>query len=409
MKKYIVSSTLVEEIIKNDPVLKKKEQEFNSSEVLNINSGFIFDYLKYAEPLTDAPKLFHFVCSLLILSTVLNKKVFLPYGDQVLYPNIYAVILAPSSLFRKSTSINIARRLLEDVQEDLILPNDVTYEKMVANLSKQSVGLICWNEIGGALEVMSKDYNIGLKALITELFDYTRIWKRELQSKIYIIESPCLSILGASTVEWFMDKIKEKDVRGGFLPRFIIIPAVKKEKTLALPGKRDEALRQSLIETLKQKNQKSGEMYLEKAEKEMYEDWYRKHEKELEESDKKEILSGFYSRLAIYVLKLAMIFQLSYSDTLKIESEALIRACKLVDYLKLIFGKFLKEEFAVSFKMRQKNKVLQKVKHHQGIGYSELLRLSHMLAVELKPILDTLIQEEELKETTDRKYYALRT
>lgn len=407
MRKYTVSSNVVEQIIRNAPEVKKKDEQFNWCEVLSIDKGFISDYLKYAEPLTDAPVLFHFVCSLVILSAILNKKVFLPYCGQPLYPNIYAVILAPSSLFRKSTSINIAKNIVQDVEEDLVLANDITYEKMVQNLSGRSWGLICWNEMGGVLEVMSKDYNSGLRALITELFDCPGLWKRELKSGTYRIEEPCVSILGASTMDWLIDALKGKDIRGGFLPRFIIIPAVEKEKSLALPPGPNKTLRDGLIRTLNEKSQITGEMHLEKAGIRIYEDWYRKHEKDLEESDKKEILSGFYSRLATYVLKLAMIFQLSYSKSIEIESETLMRACKLVDCLKGNLAKFI-EEFIISSKVKEMNNILRIVKEHPGIDYSKLLRNSHLLAKELRPILDTLEDSWQVKKTCDNKYYVLR-
>ena len=64
---------------------------------------------------------------------------------------------------------------------------------------------------------------LGFKELLTETYDSPRRYTRTLKSAAdpVVIEDPCLSILAASTLDWFLEKTKARDIRSGFFSRFI--------------------------------------------------------------------------------------------------------------------------------------------------------------------------------------------
>ena len=64
--------------------------------------GLFRHYVEWAEPVTDAPIDFHVAASLALAGTIAGRKISLDRGHGRLYPNIWALILAPSSFFRKS-------------------------------------------------------------------------------------------------------------------------------------------------------------------------------------------------------------------------------------------------------------------------------------------------------------------
>ena len=109
---------------------------------------FVNDYMEYASTLTDAPDEFHNFMALGILSTVIGNQAYIPFGTNRIYPNLWIILLAQSSFFRKSTSLTLGTRLLRDMHKGgLILPDEFSREQLVQNLAKQSRGLFVWSEL----------------------------------------------------------------------------------------------------------------------------------------------------------------------------------------------------------------------------------------------------------------------
>src|SRR3990167_3041207 len=232
--------------------------------------GFIERYTTYASEFTDAPAVIHQRIVLVILSTVINRNVFLPQGYKPIYPNLWMVIIAPSSFYRKSYSIGCAENIIRLVNTDLILPREFSAEALVETFSEQSKGLLISYEFKTFMGLMSRDYMAGAQALITELFDAPEIYNRKLISKNIVIKEPFLNILSATTVDWLRNSLKEDDLAGGFLPRFLIVTAPEKSKILAFQPKADLGVRNYLIQILQGMSEIKGEAAFNPQAREFY-------------------------------------------------------------------------------------------------------------------------------------------
>ncbi|MFC1682889.1 DUF3987 domain-containing protein [Candidatus Zixiibacteriota bacterium] len=365
------------------------------------------EYVEYASALTDAPEVFHLFVGLSILGTAVGKRAFVSFGATPIYPNLWIVLLAPTSFYRKSYSVTIGRNILDNFDEHMVMADEFSPEKLFESLAQKPQGVLIWSEFGSALSNFERSYMQGTKEFLADMYDSPRKRTRKLRGTEYVIRQPCISILSASTPEWLRNKIKEDDIRGGFFNRFVYVPATIKTKTMALPPKPDQILEKKLIRKLSEYKKLSGDVDLSAA-RQFYEGWYRDYEGQLLSLTDADLMSGFWTRLSIYTLKFAMLFQISQDGSLIIGSDAMSKAVLLTHFLRDSLNQILGESLVFSRDMRNKNRVLKLINHEPGISRSKLLQHSHLLRKQLDPILDTLIEEESIvhrKESQTRRYY----
>jgi hypothetical protein len=188
------------------------------------------------------------------VAAVLERRVRIPYWAQHIYPSLYAAAMAPSSRFHKTSAQAPPVRLLSSFstsrrrkdpnnktatitdEAPIVLPREFSTEAFLEILSEQPCGILTWGEIGLALKRLGRDYNAGMVELLTELYDCpeTPLVKR-LRSGEWTITNPCLSIFGATTQHWLESSLTEDLALGGFLPRWLIIPATEPEEFIEIP------------------------------------------------------------------------------------------------------------------------------------------------------------------------------
>lgn len=365
--------------------------------------GFFKDYCDYAAKLTDAPPHYHLFVALSLVSTILTNKVYIPFGAQKLFPNLWTILMAPSSTYRKSTTIGIGTDVLSRANEELILPEEFTPEAFLTGLAQKPHGLLVWNEFGSILSSFERSYMLGMRETLTNLYDSPSSYKRKLKDTEYVIKDPCLSILAATTIDWFIEKCKEGDIRGGFLARFFYVPSAKKTKREGIPPKADDLKRNNLVKELNALSQIEGEVNTEYI-KPKYDEWLFALEDQLEQKPEIETLSGFWTRLGIYALKFMMIYNIAEEKSLTISEPSFFKAIELVEILKNNVEKLVKEHWIFGQDAKDKAKLLKMIKSRPGITRRKLLQNSHMIARRLNPIIDTLIEEHSIEKEGDRFY-----
>jgi Protein of unknown function (DUF3987) len=186
---------------------------------------FIDDYTAWASTLTDAPIQYHKAIGASILSTVMSPHISLPTSFGVFIPNIWVMILAGTTLTRKSTSLDIARRLLDDVCDDYLLATDGSPEGLLTELGVRDgkISLFHRDEITGFMaSVVHKEYMSGLLEGFTRLYDgqpEVRMLRRE---KIEI-KNPYFIIMSGGIKSRMAEIVGMEHIRSGFLPRFIFV------------------------------------------------------------------------------------------------------------------------------------------------------------------------------------------
>jgi len=210
------------------------------------DSGFLREYVDWVRPCTDAPAHFHVVAGLVCMSAALGNRCFVDTGAG-LFPNLYAVLVAPSTRSRKSTVVGFARRLLDHLmaeaqlgrdaveQQPVVLPSDFSLEALFQTLSQRPTGVMIWSELGAALSKFGRSYMQGTAELFTDLYDCPQRAVRVLRRERFVIERPCMSVFAGTTPEWLTEHVTETTAVAGFLPRSVFVGTEEPGELLELP------------------------------------------------------------------------------------------------------------------------------------------------------------------------------
>jgi hypothetical protein len=178
-------------------------------------------YARAVAPMT--PRLFHEGAALWLLSVVVARRlvVHMSFGD--VFPNLFILWMAPTTLYHKTTALDLARSLARRHFPQLLTPQDVTYEALLSDLAglpptnleklpedrqaRWQAGRAhaaqrgwCLDEMSGLLSSAGRDYNAGLVESLLRLYDCDENYSRLTRGQGLIeISHAYLSFLGAST------------------------------------------------------------------------------------------------------------------------------------------------------------------------------------------------------------------
>ena len=393
----------IREGIERATIEARKERQHKEGIRLNLDfekkENFIDKFTNYMEEITDAPPIFHQFMAYAAVSSLLQRKMFFPFGHTNVYPNMYLVLIAPSSTFRKTTSLNVARDLVYTISPKSLLPNEFSQEKLVENLalSNNGAGNLFYSEFKTLLGLMQRDYMQGAQAFLTDIYDGYG-YSRETEGKgLLTIKEPYLNLFAATTLDWLVKGLKKEHISSGFLARFLFVIANKKLKSMVIPKKRDNDKWKELLDMAgKIFNINTGEVEMHPLAYTLYEDWYNSNEKRCENCghDFPEV----YSRLQFYVLKFSILNSaLDFSDI--ITENNMDNAIRVVNYCIDRVEQLITKDFSFSDYERNKKMVfniIEKAKRG-GVVRSDLIRASRLRSKELDEILGDLIELEDIR------------
>jgi hypothetical protein len=355
-------------------------------------------YEQYWTPTTDAPREYIIPCGLSTIGTAISNRIFIPFGGDRIYPNLWNVLLGPSSTFRKTTTVKQARRTLarlSDGQGDtLLLPDEFSKESLVARLADRAQGLLTFSEFSGALAAFGRDYMSGIKELLADLYDSPSKYERIVGQKTLVATDVCISLLAASQTDWLLEKLRESDIRGGFMARMTFWPAFYKRRFMAIPPEPDGRVGNELIRHLNDIRGLQGALTIPSTARDRYAVWLEEHERELESLPGAGNLGPFWSRLSVTTLKMALILNAATAGTLVLDDSALESAIALTEFLKAALGHLFREEMAFTKGMRDRKKVLAMIDRRPGIQFRDISRNANLLKRELDPVIETIVAEQ---------------
>jgi len=366
--------------------------------------GFLASYVSYASDLTDAPQEFHLATGLSVLAAACGNRVtFRSWGQDVCL-HLWTILIAPSGFYRKSTSMNIGLKLLSRAMPDAQFPNDFSREQFLAILADKPAGILPAYEFKALLDRLGGGgrggYMDGTIAMLTELYDSPDEYSRSTRGEgTRAIKKCALNILGASTVRWM--KASRSDLEGGFLPRFLPWSADKKTEWKGMTDMESSPLCEALVDKLKAVSFIEGKAYFPPEVKGRYNEWIRSHEDAFTEDRITEQLLGYWTRMATYTGKFAVLCQIALDGSLEVSHEALSQAIRIIEFLKARLIRLFKE---LTFnKDAEKLLDIRKIIERYGsIEHSALLRESNMIKAEFDKVINTLLETRELLVETEK-------
>lgn len=376
----------LEKIAEETPVFELSGGE------LRIKNDFLNSYIDSISRVTDAPKIFILFSGLGLLSGICNKFYF--HYPRITPLNLYLLLLAPSTYYRKSVTIDIATDYLNAVNANLLFPESFTPEALLEILSKQNRGLLTWRELIQVKEFQfGSEYNSGLPSLLTDLFDYKPKIRRYTKGEgEKIVENPIISILAAGISTWLVDHLKAIDFQGGIWTRFLFIPIEEEENRkfrlpkefITIPAIEDKLKNLDALEVQKMDLSKIYPL-LQK--------WGERHQKQALELDN-DLLRATFQRLEVSLLKIACLLQLAEDESTTVEPQTFNEAVKIIEYLKRILPSFFEEEIVFTETDRNRIRISKYLKRKQKATHRELQRYSHLGIKYLNDILNQLVDED---------------
>jgi len=205
-----------------------------------------------AAPMSDAA--FHLSAALFLLSTAIARRVYIQAGVQRIYPNLYQLIVALSTLHHKTTALAVAEAVMKEAGLDLLLlASRHTPESLVAEMGTVRPSTFeAWgtdekqrwlserafsaqrgwmlDEASHLLDSFNRDYSAGLLPLVLALYDCP---EREVSQTIgrgrQAILYAYLSILGATTPGAINEHVQRSaHWNNGLWARFALVTPQKK-------------------------------------------------------------------------------------------------------------------------------------------------------------------------------------
>lgn len=204
---------------------------------------FVERYIEWASSLGDAAVQYHQAGAFTALSSLLSGSVRLPTSYGTIIPNLWFMILADTTLTRKTTSMDIATDLIMEVDDEIVMATDGSLEGLLSALSSRPgrPSIFLRDEFSGMLEAMTKkDYMAGMPELLTKLYD-GKMQKRILRKEVVEVRDPRLIFFAGGIKNKITGLLSFEHVSSGFMPRFIFITAesdISKLRPIGPPSQR---------------------------------------------------------------------------------------------------------------------------------------------------------------------------
>jgi hypothetical protein len=203
-------------------------------------------YCASVSPMT--PTVFHVSGGLWLLATLVARRLRVPMPFADIYPNLYIIWIAPTTIFHKTTGMAVPRGLARHLFPYLLAPQEVTPEALLSDMAgkeptkadtmtewEQNVWLaernfaaqrsLCLDEMSGLLASAGRDYNAGLLEAFLRFYDCDAEYKRSTRGQgRLVIRNAYMSILGASTPRAMAPHITSETLwSNGWWPRHAML------------------------------------------------------------------------------------------------------------------------------------------------------------------------------------------
>lgn len=402
---------------KGDYVDKELITDEERRQVQNEES-FVERYITWAKSLGDAAPQYHQAGAFTVLSSLLAGNVQLPTSFGVIKPNLWFMILADTTLTRKSTAMDIAMDLVMEIDDDVIMATDGSLEGMLTSLSTRAgrPSVFLRDEFSGLLEQMTKkDYMAGMPELLTKLYD-GKMQKRILRKESIEVRDPCLLVFAGGIKNKITSLLSFEHVSSGFMPRFIFITAesdITRVKPLGPPtdwiDNNRTAIRDELTDLYNYYNAttpmiiKGTSLTFDAGRKIdarlTQEAWHRYNQLETQmldigvNSDRPEIMTPVYDRLSKSILKASVLLAASKkrSDPVVVEEEDVVRAAVYGESWRM-YVRDVMANVGKGHAERLLDNIVNTVHRKPGVTRSYLMQSYHLTSRDANAIFDTLEQ-----------------
>jgi len=340
----------------------------------------------------------HFFSGAVAVAGALRRKVWIEQYAFQWYPNLFVLLVAPPAIVSKSTTADLAIKLLRRVPGIKFGPDAITWQALVTSFAASAESFqvgdqwltmsaitSCATELGNLLDPRDRQ-------LVTNLI--TLYDSRELFEKVTkmsgndVVQNAWFNLIACTTPSWIQENVPEGMIGGGLSSRILYVYAERKEKLVDWPadsvpaGMRETA--DLLVQDLERISVLAGEFSVTPEVKLWNKEWYAKHFNG-GQSLADERFGGYISRKQTHIYKLAMIISAAQRDSLVIELGDVVAANTMITDLEAE----MPSVFALVGKTpetRQADRFIEFIRRRQTVSYEEAYRYLHAFFADPKQI-----------------------
>lgn len=349
-------------------------------------------YLKYTED-TEPPKSYHTWIGIASVASALQRKVWLRWGHEIIFPNIFVILVGPSGRCRKGFALNIGKEIMSSVSTISLTSESITQEALIRHMKnslnnfimpggevKFHSSITC---ISPELSVLLGQNDIRLLAHLTDWYDSHEKWTYETKGAgIDELHGVCMTLIGGTAPDWLQSMLPQEAIGGGFTSRCIFIVEEDKEKIVpeGAFGETEQKLGQALKQDLEIISNLSGELTFTEDARNFYINWYTKQEEEVKDGKMPIDDPRFYAytdRRATHLRKLSIIMAMSNKESMEL---GMIQEADIAKALRVLSAaeKKMPKAFGGLGKARYSeatHRILEYVIHRRRVSRQEVLRM----------------------------------
>lgn len=163
---------------------------------------WLLSYLIYTST-SPSPEIYHKWAAISAIASVLQRKVFFKINQYICYPNHYIILTGPPGM-KKSSTIRVARDVLEKVPGVNLSNDSITREKLILNMSQKmqdgmSALTVHSSEFGSFFSSSGMEMMMFLIDIYDSQTDWTHDTKMGGKNRI---QAPFLNLLAGTTPDW---------------------------------------------------------------------------------------------------------------------------------------------------------------------------------------------------------------
>lgn len=308
-------------------------------------SDWLTGYIKYTEN-SEPPLSYHTWCGIGAVAGALQRKTWLIWGFETIYPNLYIVLVGPSGRTRKGTALRISREILSEVPNITVASQKTSPEALISRM-KNSItnfpdpdgvihfhcSMTCFSE---ELSVFLGQANINFLAALTDWYDSHRKWEYETIGRgLDSVQGVCFNLIGATAPEWLQTMLPQEAVGGGFTSRVIFVVEEQKRRSVAkhILTEDEMRLQRALVKDLERISQLTGPFSFDAAGEEAYTTWYEAEDAKMARGEfpiEDPRMASYADRRATHIRKLMMVMSASRGDDMLLSAQDFTRALSVL-------------------------------------------------------------------------------
>ena len=183
-------------------------------------------YMDYTGKFSESPPIFHLATYFQTIACVVGRNRYIVQGEDTIYPNLYTLVVAPSSLHKKTSSISLLKKWLNRLSLMHHFMGQIgSAEGLFGALKENSGSAISFYSEAGLLlaQVSTKKWMGDVLEMLNDLYDCPEHYRKRLVSGAQEASNVCLNLIGASQLDSLTKHVRESDLLSGFLPRFAVV------------------------------------------------------------------------------------------------------------------------------------------------------------------------------------------